>query len=281
MDVYEVGAHNTSRDSDNKIHDDTVARRYGFAGGLVPGVDLYAYMTHVPAEHWGLDWLSRGSMEARFTSPVYEGDVVRVVPSSPRRVNGTTTITLELRNASDLCCAAGEARLPDEAPEPPDLRRWPVVEQASAADLAAVTPELLAPGTAFGLDLHGVRAASAGGYLADIREQLPLYDEQGVAHPGWLLRDANFVLSRNVRLGPWIHVSSATQHHGVAHDGDRVGTRAIVTKEWERKGHRFVELDVLLHTDAERVLARVTHIAIYRPRERDSTEAPPQGREGN
>ena len=42
---YEVRAHNAATASENKIHDDDVARRYGFSGGLVPGVTLYAYMT--------------------------------------------------------------------------------------------------------------------------------------------------------------------------------------------------------------------------------------------
>jgi len=34
----EVSAYNTAAASDNKIHDDSVARRFGFRGGLVPGV---------------------------------------------------------------------------------------------------------------------------------------------------------------------------------------------------------------------------------------------------
>ena len=45
---YRVEAFNTAKESDNKIHDDAVARRFGFTGGLVPGVDVYAYMTHLP-----------------------------------------------------------------------------------------------------------------------------------------------------------------------------------------------------------------------------------------
>ena len=41
---YRVSAFNTAHDSENKIHDDDVARRFGFQGGLVPGVEVYAYM---------------------------------------------------------------------------------------------------------------------------------------------------------------------------------------------------------------------------------------------
>ena len=45
---YRVQAYNTAVASENKIHDDTVARRFGFAGGLVPGIEVYAYMAHIP-----------------------------------------------------------------------------------------------------------------------------------------------------------------------------------------------------------------------------------------
>ena len=56
---YTVNAYNSARDSENKIHDDSVASRFGFRGGLVPGVDVYGYMTHLPVARWGRDWLCR------------------------------------------------------------------------------------------------------------------------------------------------------------------------------------------------------------------------------
>jgi hypothetical protein len=78
------------------------------------------------------------------------------------------------------------------------------------------------------------------------------------------------VLSRNVRLGPWIHVESAAQHHGLVHDGESISTSAIVTAEWEHKGHRFVTLDVAMIV-AHGVATRVTHTAIYEPRQVSTT----------
>ena len=73
------------------------------------------------------------------------------------------------------------------------------------------------------------------------------------------------MLSANVRLGPWIHVESTVQHLGLVRDDDVVSARALVTDEIERKGHRFVTLDVL-HLADGRPVARTTHTAIYRPR---------------
>src|SRR6266436_6686771 len=78
LPIYRVRARNTSADSDNKIHDVSVAASYGFRDGLVPGVTVYAYMTVPLVERFGLDWLARGSMQIKFHQPFYDGDDVIV-----------------------------------------------------------------------------------------------------------------------------------------------------------------------------------------------------------
>lgn len=261
---YEVRAHNTATHSANKIHDDEVARRFGFTGGLVPGVDVYAYLTHPPAETWGIDWLERGTMQGRFHSPVYEGELVTVDIVEHLERDGGPMVRLELRNPAGDVCATGEATLPARAEDAPSASLWSDVPQAIEPPPAS--PLSLVVGSAFGLTAHGFHAEKASAYLDDIREALPLYVDEGVAHPGWLLRDANFVLASNVRLGPWIHVESRTQHFRAVRDGQTVQTRATVTREWEQKGHRFVELDVAVLADGT-VAQRITHTAIYAPRQ--------------
>jgi len=261
---WELFAHNTATESDNKIHDDSVARRLGFTGGLVPGVDVYAYLTHPPAVAWGLAWLERGTMRARFDRPVYDGDRVRIVAGELREDAAGLHADLELRNSRDERCASATATLPSAPSEPPNPTQW--ADVAQVAERPPASPESLAIGTAFGLAPHGFHADRASVYLDDVRETAELYRQEGVAHPGWLLRDANYVLSGNVRLGPWIHVESATQHFRLVRDGQTVQTRASVSNEWEHKGHRFVTLDVGVLADGE-VAARVAHTAIYAPRQ--------------
>jgi hypothetical protein len=135
-----------------------------------------------------------------------------------------------------------------------------------AAVPPAASPAALTPGTPLALAPHRFVADRAGEYLDDVRETLPLYRDEHLAHPGWLLRDANYVLSHNVVLGPWIHVESVVRHHAAVADGDQVETRATVIREWEHKGHRFVELDVGIFAGPNRLAAHVAHTAIYRPR---------------
>ncbi len=255
MQTHSLVAFNTATASANKIHDDEVAKQLGFRGGLVPGVDVYAYLCHPPAEAWGIDWLRRGTMRARFHQPVYDGHRVDITPGADG--------ALEVRDEAGDRCADGVATLPGQSAPAPDIAGWPDVDQVD--DPPPASPEVLVPGTAFGLAPHGFHADRHHEYLADVRATAAVYAAEGVAHPGWILRDANYVLSANVRLGPWIHVESVVQHHDVVRDGEEVTARALVTKEWDHKGHRFVELDVL-HLANLRPVARTTHTAIYHPR---------------
>ena len=75
---YQVEACNTAKESENRIHDDAVARQFGFSGGLVPGVDVYAYMTHPAVARWGRAWLERGALACRLGKPVYDGEIATV-----------------------------------------------------------------------------------------------------------------------------------------------------------------------------------------------------------
>src|SRR3569623_257773 len=92
------------------MHDDSVARRFGFEGGLLPGVDVFAYMMHVPVARWGRDFLSRGLVEARFIKPVYDGEIADVDATEH---NGL--LTIEVFSRTELC-ATGTASLPEYAP---------------------------------------------------------------------------------------------------------------------------------------------------------------------
>ena len=252
--TYTVNAYNTATESANKIHDDTVAQSLGFRGGLVPGVDVYAYLCHVPAEEWGRAWLERGTMTARFGSPVYDGDVV-TIEGSPEH--------LSLFDSGGRLCASASASLPPKPAEAPDPSEWP--DMAAEGNRVPASPETLASVPMGWLDT-GFHADKAHDYLDDIREQASVFRVEGLGHPGWLLRYCNFVLTSNFVLGPWIHVESTTQFFSAVADGERLQTRAKVSDVREKGGHRFVDLDILQLANGERPVARVAHRAIYQPR---------------
>src|SRR2546423_4345572 len=110
LEVYRVSAYNTAKLSENKMHDDTVAKRFGFSGGLVPGVDVMAYMMHIPVAKWGRAFLERGLIEARFVKPVYDGEIAEVTGEERDGV-----LAIEVKSHEQVC-ATGSASLPVSAP---------------------------------------------------------------------------------------------------------------------------------------------------------------------
>jgi acyl dehydratase len=256
---YRVSTYNTAHDSENKIHDDAVARRFGFGGGLVPGVDVYGYMTHLPVLRWGRAWLERGTAECRFFKPVYDGDTASVTASEN---DGGLDISVESRGE---VCATGRAALPDALPAPPSLDLYRPVPQR--ADRPPADEVSLAADSWLGIDPYPITPEMAARYLADSHESTPIYAEQGLVHPRDILRSCNYVLSRNVVLGPWIHTGSRVRHLAAAAVGDRLSVRARITGNYQHKGHLFVELDALVLANDATPVAHIGHTAIYRPRQ--------------
>jgi len=124
----------------------------------------------------------------------------------------------------------------------------------------------LAEGTLLGIQPLRISAEYAADYLLDVGETNPLYADENLAHPGIVLRLCNQALVQNVVLGPWIHVGSTVRNFSAACVGDTLSVSARVTANYERKGHRFVDLDVLVLAE-ERPIAQILHVAIYRPRQ--------------
>jgi len=257
--AYELNAFNTATASENKIHDDAMARRFGFRGGLVPGVEVFAYMAHMPVARWGRNWLERGQAECRFLKPVYDGAVARVTATEDG-----DALDLSVTSAQDRC-ATGRAFIPAERRVAPPIDALPIATPPSERPAANETS--LAPGRALGITPVTIDRAMLGNYLDDIRETEPIYRTEGLVHPGQILRLANQALVQNVVLGPWIHVGSKLRNYAAVHVGQQLTLRSRITSNAVSKGHAIVEFDAIVVADGERSVAEITHVAIWRPRQ--------------
>ena len=258
LEAYRVQAYNTAKLSENKMHDDTVAKRFGFSGGLVPGVDVMAYMMHLPVARWGRAFLERGLIEARFVKPVYDGEIADVTASES---DGVLSIEVESRGQ---ICATGTATLPASAPS---FSLMDYRETAAVTERKPVSTTSYELGQWLGTLPRTWAGDAATEYLTDVRETDAIYARERLGHPGLLQRVMNKVLVDNAILGPWIHVGSRMQLLSAARTGDEITARARVTGNYEKKGHRFVELDALVVGNGDTPLAHCWHIAIYQPRE--------------
>ena len=257
---YTLIAYNTGHGSDNKIHDDGIAQKFGFSGALVPGVDIYAYMTHAPVLHWGRGWLEHGYMHVQLAKPVYDGD--KTVVAAVLEENGKMLVTASTDRGS---CGEGEA-MPD-APRMPSHTKIKETRMPDAERRPQAGEATLAVNTVLGGREDGPAIAEHAEYLVSVRESLTIYDDERLVHPGYILRRANMVLRENVLLGPWIHVESWIWNLRALGVEEPFTTRAVVTDNFERKGHLFVDLDVLIAARDQEPVTRITHRSIYLPRQ--------------
>lgn len=245
--------------SENRIHDDDVAQRFGFSGGLVPGVSVYAYMSHPVLEHFGRAFLERGQMEARFQKPFYDGEKVRVEVVQ----DGDVRVAVTARNPSGEACATGWAFLPPEALPAPDPDSFEVTAVPTVRPL--VTRAALAKTTALGTVWEFFEPSGNGReYLELVPDSFEGYHgPEPVAPTGFLIRRANSALSRNFVLPAWVHVSSLVTHFSTLGRSEEFSTRGRVVDLFERKGHQFVRIEVLLLAGDIRPVAHIDHTAIY------------------
>lgn len=251
--------------SENAIHQDTFAKQYGFTGGLVPGVGVYAQMTHPLALAAGAEWTDHGWLSAKFIKPVYDGKVVTVHCRPSGTVPGV--LALEVHNPRGELCAIGQAGPGDPAealprpqdypvlPLPPrDRRRKPVVADLPAGLALGAVP--VAP------DPQSVEDP----YFETLRDTLPLYRGPGARlHPAFLPHIANRMVARNIAVGPWIHTESRVRHFAPLEASLACVMRGKVKQSYSRRGHEFVQLDLAVFDPGGRAMASILHTAIVRP----------------
>ena len=218
------------------MHADGVAVQYGFRGGLVPGVTVYGYMMAPIVEH-APEWLEHGSMAVRFLEPFYDGEAVIV--QAEVTDDGSIHVAAEREDGS--VCAKGIAKITAaDATEP----GW-YLEHTLPRERPVPERENLIPGT-----LLGTVAAKID-----------------TTEPHRLLHFSNDMLMRNFKLGPWIHAASEVTNWSAAQPGDEISARGVIHDRFDKKGHEFVVVDVMLISGL-RLLQTVRHTAIYRPKRR-------------
>ena len=261
LSTYRVRTHNASGQSENRMHSDDVARQFGFKGALVPGVTVFAHMTRPLVERFGEAWLGRSVSEVSFTKPAYEGELLTI--HTPHDAAGAGH-ALICTNEEGVELARMTSHIP--ASRPAVDARADIAPSPPIAERPLVTWDLMEVGKPFPVLAWQPSAADNAQWCDDVRDDLALYRGDGAPlHPGFILRQANFVLRRRFTLPAWIHTGSRIVFHDVLRVGPAYEVRAIPEEKWERKGHQFVRLYVAVRAEAKTV-AEILHTAIFNPR---------------
>jgi hypothetical protein len=225
------------------VHDDEVARRMGYRAALVPGAFLYGHFSRVAVDLWGLPWIARGAMAARFRRPVYNGDDVTIACAA----GDGDAISLTMTGADGQVASEGWIAPPSDAPAPP-LDDWPL--RPPPEDRPQVMP---------GAAPVGARCGTAGAVLTEAEilesraafdETHPIYPREGVAHPGLLMRRAMFEVNGSFRWpGPVVLTACEARHFAVVAAGARLETSSVIAGAFERHGKHYVVTDELMLAD--------------------------------
>ncbi len=230
METWAVIAKNLPEHARNRIHTDDGAREAGYPAALVAGVTVYAYLTHVAATTWGLDWVRGGVADVAFRAPVLAGDLVVCHPT-------------EVDTALEVAATVDG-----------DTRATARFALADGASPAVADGEQLAP-------LHVTLTEEWEGYGRRAGDDLELYDEAGVVHPAVWPALANSVVHQQLARGSWIHTRSRARHHHAAPVGAQATVEAAVIRRFGTRAGERALLDVRI-TAADRLVAVLEHEAI-------------------
>jgi acyl dehydratase len=251
---YSIQAENFATTSENKIHSDEFAKKFGFQGALVPGVTVYGYLTTPLLQRFGSAWLAHSVADLRLLKPTYDSERVRVelqddesgARASAYNKDGELLATLAsympdaLPDLEYLHLLDGDIKHPDRVEI-----RWDNVVESQAFAPWTIT-----------LDADENRT-----YTTQAKDELALYAD--IVHPHWLLSLANTALMNEYVMPTWIHVGSTTHHRDLLKVGDTVTVRCATLQKWRKKGHEFIKIYITLWRDGD-MTTDILHTAIFK-----------------
>jgi len=253
-------------DSANEIHGDTLAKEYGFVGGLVPGVTVSAYLCHPAVNSWGLDWLTRGGAHVRVASPLYDGEKLEICILG----QSATTYSAELVRPGGIASASAELWLVDAVAQT-SARRGDRIE---GLDYVAPKASVEHWSRLQQQGCHAVRYRwgddnAMSTYLRDDSLMPELLQETGggFANMSFILGISNWVLASNAYMNPWVHLETTSQNFAPIPSGTSVVAEMVVREFYVKKGHEFVDVDVAIFDESDDTcLATIALRAIYKLR---------------
>jgi hypothetical protein len=249
-----VHAENFATASENRIHSDEIAKKYGFHGALVPGVTVYGYLTHPLVEQFGTQWLGHSVADLRLLKPTYDGERVRV--EMREAMDG---YVVEAFDEDGQLLATLTSAMPQTLPETEDLAlldgsiKHPERVEISWGNVSE--NEVFAPWTVT------LSAEENSNYTLQAKDEIECYSD--VVHPHYLLSLANTALMQEYVMPAWIHVGSESRHRALLNTGDTITVRPVTLAKWQKKGHEFIRLYVTFWRDDE-LTTDILHTAIFK-----------------
>ena len=260
--TQQIVALNDAEASENRIHRDDIALKYGFSGALVSGVNIFGYLCQPLVRVYGAQWLNRGVLDVLFLKPAYQDDLLTIETENVGADAGERRHQTSAVNAEGVQIAKLDSALPAELP--------PIHELAHAVGEPAPTERQEIAWNLIDIDRPApvyIWNPSEQDNMERVnaqRDHTSLYfGGNGLIHPYYLLDACNKALMRMFILPAWIHTGSRIILRKALHAGQAIEIRTVPIEKWERKGHQFIKLYIAMWSDDE-VAVEVEHSAIFR-----------------
>lgn len=254
-DTYKIQAFNDALESENRIHSDEVAKKYGFEGALVGGVVVYGHMTYQPMQAMGAEWLTDNKAEVRFIKPAYDEQLLTI--ESEHQENSFKS-SCQNDNKDLLSTLSSSKGLGEPSPS------WmipPSPEKIIREEVHWDKLHLDQPAPAF---IWQPDYDTNMDFANQLRDDNPLYLEgkEPLVHPFWTSRECNSAFGRSFILPAWIHVGTVFSFRKPLRVGQDVEIRMIPQKKWESKGHQLTTLYIAFIVNGEPYI-EAEHTAIF------------------
>lgn len=256
MTIRTAVARNFAEASENKIHSDDIAKRFGFTGALVPGVTVFGHLAWPLTQRLGERWLQGSRVTTRFIKPAYHDETISVAD----RENGAEGLSVECTNPAGVLLATLECTIESSQPavDPHAHVHGPAAAEPRV-EIAWDTVHVDEPFALFGWQPDDALNRE---YAARVDDDTALF-QKGVLHPHAILSQANQVLVRRFIMPAWIHTGSEVRFRRLLRVGEEIEVRAVPLEKWERKGHQFIKLYVAYAVRGE-IATEIWHTAIFR-----------------
>ena len=256
-----------SPDIENPIHSTEVARAYGYDGPLIGGVTVWGWATDTIIQALGNDWITRGWSEYSFRKPVFPGNVLTITAESDAE-DLTKPWNVTMNNQSGDICVIGKIGLgqtkwentltrpvnmsPSEATEKPPLTLDRASQETSWTALEVEFNDHIYE------EINHKNRLTFSSIFDHCSGMKP------IAHPSWIAGWAEALMRHNFDIPSSMHTKSLVKHHSSVPLGTTIVGGAEVIDAYERKGHHYVEFDVLLKDTNEKDIAQIRHRTIFR-----------------
>lgn len=252
---------NITRDSENRIHSDDVAREYGFQRALVPGAALFAYVCESIRGSQGKSWAEHGYTRVRYLKPVYDGERLQVSLYLDEGNGSIREGIVNSHNARGDLSVSGifsSADMGRYSGRRPRLLRQDAVLPRPMSGPELLRSEELASVEA-SADPDGVRV-----FLSDLGIDPTPYEKFGAVPLSYLMHMYLLLYQANFRwIAPSVNAGTETQVIREVRLGERLSVRSRIDRLFRRKGKSYLSLEIAWYDSRETPVLWAVHTAAY------------------